>query len=487
MDTREVNIILRKKARTELTLLRKQLLAQSPQVVLDRAYEYATKSDMEKDGNLIPIATGLTGNDLHSITVFADLENAAIITKMDGIVVKKEKFPNLEAMLAQKLRHLDLKELTAVDMSTVPMAGRIDYLSNDGKVAYSVEFLDGDELVKEVLDCNGSGVPISIVLYRDKDGNTIPTDFLEDLDSPVAGFQKVDNPYLQAEPEHDFLDDVDPAAIRERLERNGIVNGQVVDPDALDRDPFIQQVLSDLANISAETEPLPVNEGDFFLVKQDEGDKEIYITGITEKRIFYREVGDAAMFPTIMERPHFLQNLDNGVIHSDRVETPLEKALRYIDRYCIGMFDSRVEYEDLRHVGMGHTTITEDEIPIQIYANLIDFSIDRYVEGVIVDRRQYGSLEELTEKELLDPDMDDLYAFTPEQLAKVAVRADDVLWQYAVGDVVYLDDTVFRIEQIRDREVQLLDPTLAYPVYRAENKERFEAMLAQDERNNQFR
>lgn len=46
MDTREVNIILRKKARTELTILRKQLLAQSPQAVLDRAYEYATKSDM---------------------------------------------------------------------------------------------------------------------------------------------------------------------------------------------------------------------------------------------------------------------------------------------------------------------------------------------------------------------------------------------------------------------------------------------------------
>lgn len=46
MDTREVNIILRKKARTELTILRKQLLTQSPQEVLDRAYEYATKSDM---------------------------------------------------------------------------------------------------------------------------------------------------------------------------------------------------------------------------------------------------------------------------------------------------------------------------------------------------------------------------------------------------------------------------------------------------------
>ena len=387
--------------------------------------EYGVEYSMEKDGNLIPIGTGLTDNDLHSITVYADLENAAIITKMDGVVVKKEQFPDLETMLAQKLRHLDLKELTAVDMSTVPMAGRIDYLSNDGKVAYSREFLDGDELVKEVLDCNGSGVPISIVLYRDKDGNTIPTDFLEDLDSPVAGFQKVDNPYLQTEPEHDFLDDVDPAAVRARLERNGIVNGQVVDPEALDRDPFIQQVMRDaeeVAHEAPEAVELPFSEGDFFIMKQDEGDKEIYITGITEKRIFYREVGDTALLPTIMERPHFLQNLDNGVIHSHRVETPLEKALRYIDQYCIGLFDSRVEYEDLRHVGMGHTTITEDEIPIQIYANLIDFSIDRYVDGVIVDRRQYGSLEELTEKELLDPDMDDLYTFTDEQLAKVAIH-----------------------------------------------------------------
>ena len=33
----------------------------------------------------------------------------------------------------------------------------------------------------------------------------------------------------------------------------------------------------------------------------------------------------------------------------------------------------------------------------------------------------------------------------------------------------------------------MLDPTLAYPVYRAESKEWFEAMLSQDERNRQFR
>ncbi len=56
-------------------------------------------------------------------------------------------------------------------------------------------------------------------------------------------------------------------------------------------------------------------------------------------------------------------------------------------------------------------------------------------------------------------------------------------WNYQVGDTVYLDDTAFRVEQITDREVQLLDPSLAYPIFRAENRENFERMLSQDERN----
>ena len=57
-------------------------------------------------------------------------------------------------------------------------------------------------------------------------------------------------------------------------------------------------------------------------------------------------------------------------------------------------------------------------------------------------------------------------------------------WNYQVGDTVYLDDTAFRVEQITDREVQLRDPALAYPIFRAENRENFERMLSQDERNN---
>lgn len=54
---------------------------------------------------------------------------------------------------------------------------------------------------------------------------------------------------------------------------------------------------------------------------------------------------------------------------------------------------------------------------------------------------------------------------------------------YKVGDTVYLEDTPYEITDIGLFDVQLRDPSLAYPVFRAENKERFADMLQLDQRN----
>lgn len=59
-------------------------------------------------------------------------------------------------------------------------------------------------------------------------------------------------------------------------------------------------------------------------------------------------------------------------------------------------------------------------------------------------------------------------------------------YQYAVNDIVYLDDAEFRITEISEREVQLLDPTLVYPIFRVENKETFHHLLEQDDRNAKY-
>lgn len=46
--------------------------------------------------------------------------------------------------------------------------------------------------------------------------------------------------------EPDDFSDIDPIAIRETLAERGIVNGKVVDPEKLNRDPFIQRVMADV-------------------------------------------------------------------------------------------------------------------------------------------------------------------------------------------------------------------------------------------------
>ncbi|GKH55432.1 hypothetical protein CE91St58_28170 [Lachnospiraceae bacterium] len=67
--------------------------------------------------------------------------------------------------------------------------------------------------------------------------------------------QLIQEDRFYTEEEQDRFDNIDPIAIREALEERGIVNGQVADPEKLDNDSFIQQVMSDVEQIAAvETE-----------------------------------------------------------------------------------------------------------------------------------------------------------------------------------------------------------------------------------------
>ena len=54
------------------------------------------------------------------------------------------------------------------------------------------------------------------------------------------------------EAEQNRFDNIDPIAIREALAERGIVNGELVDEEKLDNDPFIQRVMADVEQIAAE-------------------------------------------------------------------------------------------------------------------------------------------------------------------------------------------------------------------------------------------
>ena len=94
-------------------------------------------------------------------------------------------------------------------------------------------------------------------LAREFDGGDGKTPFAVRPESPegtalpwpkvqrrIAQLIKEDRFYTQVE--QDNLDDVDPIAIRETLAQRGIVDGHVVDPEKLDNDPFVQQVMRDV-------------------------------------------------------------------------------------------------------------------------------------------------------------------------------------------------------------------------------------------------
>ena len=78
--------------------------------------------------------------------------------------------------------------------------GRIDYLGTDGKVGESIEYTSPYSFEKDIKEENYYGVPMSIFLYKDKDGNTIPHSFITQLDPPPKGFEIIDSPYLPENP-----------------------------------------------------------------------------------------------------------------------------------------------------------------------------------------------------------------------------------------------------------------------------------------------
>lgn len=125
---------------------------------------------------------------------------------------------------------------------------------------------------------------------------------------------------------------------------------------------------------------------------------------------------------SVFGRAYTLRPLPDQTQPSPTVNEDLEKAKKLITEFCSEEYDSEPDFSDLRKVDIAYTTITDEEVPVQVSVDLVDFRLDRSIDGIIVDSRKYDTLKELTEQELVDLDFDELVAFSEEQLAKVALH-----------------------------------------------------------------
>ena len=96
--------------------------------------------------------------------------------------------------------------------------GRIDYLHTDGRVRESIEYTSPYQFEKDIKEENYYGVPMKIVLYKDRDGTTIPQDFISQLDPSPQGVEIIDSPYLKSS--LDIAKEIIDEYCREEFERD---------------------------------------------------------------------------------------------------------------------------------------------------------------------------------------------------------------------------------------------------------------------------
>lgn len=195
----------------------------------------------------------------------------------------------------------------------------------------------------------------------------------------IAQLIKEDRFYTQEE--YDRLDDVDPIAIRETLAERGIVNGELVDPEALDRDPFIQQVVSDAEQISREQTAMDAPDRYSIRLHMNEGG----ITGIWDAALdrFYEEGNQVLRFAEQDNAIEYLANIQrtHGMEPTDPIfTTPTGRAYHIGD----GISSSEVEHKEtvivIDRVDEGDVWYTLPSEPEQEAVKIDRNSFERYLD-----------------------------------------------------------------------------------------------------------
>jgi len=110
---------------------------------------------------------------------------------------------------------------------------------------------------------------------------------------------------------------------------------------------------------------------------------------------------------------------------SAKPDADLTCAKKLIREFCQEEYDSAPDFSDLSKIGIAYTNATDEEIPIQVNVDLVGYRVERYLGEVLIDERQYESLEDLTETELEALDFSELVSVTDEELEHYHSKAEE--------------------------------------------------------------
>ena len=303
----------------------------------------------------------------------------------------------------------------------------------------------------------------------------------------IAQLIQADSFYTERE--RDNFDDIDPVAVREALAQRGIVGGEVVDPEKLNSDPFIQRVMQDAERVAEQEEPALDPADRFHVVSLDRGFRTLYAVWDDETHGYYVDAdGVTEEFTSEWQAEAYRLELQGQA-----EQALLERAKGLISDFCRSEYGSEADFSDPTKIGVAYTTVTDDEIPVQVNIDLVNYRLERYLDDEHLETRQYGSLQELISNELENLDFSDLIHVSDEDVEQHRWRVPEEAvaeapetapapqrepFPYSVGDTVYLENgKPYIIESIGVFDITLSDPSLRYPVSRAESRESFARLM----------
>ncbi len=154
-------------------------------------------------------------------------------------------------------------------------------------------------------------------------------------------------------------------------------------------------------------------------------------------------------------------------------DATLTRAKNLIRDFCLEEYDSEPDFSDLTKIGIAYTHATDEEIPIQVSVDLVGYRVERYLGDILVDERQYESLEDLTETELEALDFSELVSVTDEELEHYHKKAEEHPALLPLGATIHMEGRTFRVDTVNfDKDsVTLQDVALAemrMPIFREE-------------------
>ena len=154
-------------------------------------------------------------------------------------------------------------------------------------------------------------------------------------------------------------------------------------------------------------------------------------------------------------------------------DATLTHAKNLIREFCQEEYDSEPDFSDLSKIGIAYTHATDEDIPIQVNVDLVGYRVERYLGEVLIDERQYESLEDLTETELEALDFSELVSVTDNELEHYHSKAEERPALLPLGTTIHMEGRAFRVDTVNyDRgSVTLQDVALAemrMPIFREE-------------------